>query len=490
MHKCTVGTPEINMKQTQRYVLALAFLILPLTAFASSHKEAPLIKEDPSMDHTDVYAFRSPDAPNTVTIIASFNPLEEPAGGPNFGSFSDSGIYEIHIDNNGDAREDITYQFQFHTTVRNPQTFLYNTGPVLTLDSANLNVRQFYTVTRIEGTRRAGARKPQGTEFQVAPANIGPKSTPDYAALSNAAIFSLPDGGKVFAGPRDDSFFVDLGSIFDLLTLRPVQQLHLVPPVAQSAPGVDNLKGFNVHSIALQIPISQLVLGGGTPGSPTASNAVIGVWSTSSRPRISILGAGTRQTLSGNAQVSRLGMPLVNEVVLPLAFKDIFNASEPSGDKGLFDSNADFRNRVLDPEVAKLMKALYNIDTPPAPRNDLVQVFLTGIPGANQPPNVVPSEMLRLNVAVPVTASTSVNRLGVIGGDLGGFPNGRRLGDDVVDVALRVVAGVLVNGFNKSPNNALTDGVDSNDKAFLSTFPYIAMPHQGYDSRPHASTTP
>jgi hypothetical protein len=176
-------------------------------------------------------------------------------------------------------------------------------------------------------------------------------------------------------------------------------------------------------------------------------------------------------------------MPLVNEVVLSRAFKDIFNASEPSGDKALFDGNADFRNRVLDPEVAKLMKLLYNIDTPPAPRNDLVQVFLTGLPGANQPPNVVPAEMLRLNVAVPVTAQP--NRLGAIAADLGGFPNGRRLTDDVVDISLRVVAGVLVPGFDRAPNNALTDGVDANDKAMLSTFPYVPLPNQGFESRPH-----
>jgi hypothetical protein len=282
---------------------------------------------------------------------------------------------------------------------------------------------------------------------------------------------------------------VDIGAIVDLLTLRPIQQLNLVPPMASAAPGVDGLKGFNVHTIAVQVPISALVAGGNVPTAPTAANAVIGVWASSSRPRVTILntGASRRQTVSGNSQVSRLGMPLVNEVVLPLKFKDIFNGSEPRGDKALFDGNEEFRNRVLDPEVAKLMTALYGVSVPPAPRNDLVQVFLTGIPGANQPPNVVPAEMIRLNVAVPVTASANVNRLGVIAGDLGGFPNGRRLGDDVVDISLRVVAGVLVNGFNKSPNNALTDGVDTNDKAFLSTFPYVALPHQGFESRPHAN---
>jgi Domain of unknown function (DUF4331) len=464
---------------------ALIFaLLVPILTFASSHREAPLIAEDPTMDNTDVYVFRSPDAPDTVTILANYIPLEAPFGGPNFHNFSPAGVYEIHIDNNGDAKEDITYQFQFRTEVRNQNTFLYNTGPVLTLDDPDLNVRQFYTVTRIAGARRTGTGTALGSTFQVAPANIGPKSTPDYAALAGAAVYTLPsNGGRVFAGPRDDPFFVDLGSIFDLLTLRPVQQLHKVPPMANAAPGVDALKQYNVHTIALQIPIAQLVSGGTAPASPTAANAVIGVWASASRSRVTILntGATRRQSLGGVAQVSRLGMPLVNEVVLPLAFKDIFNASEPAGDAPLFTSNETFRNRVLNPETATLMNALYGVDVPPAPRSDLVQVFLTGLPGANQPPNVVPAEMMRLNVAVPVTAQP--NRLGALASDLGGFPNGRRLGDDVVDIALRVVAGVLVPGYNKSPNNALTDGVDANDKPFLSVFPYAAAPHQGYEAQ-------
>lgn len=469
-------------------ILSFLFaLLVPTLLFASSHREAPLITEDPTMDNTDVYVFRSPDAPNTVTIIANYIPLEEPANGPNFYNFSPSGIYEIHIDNNGDAKEDLTYQFQFRTDTRNANTFLYNTGPVTTLDDADLNVRQFYTVRRIAGLRRSGASTTFGSNYQVAPANIGPKSTPSYASLASAAIGPLGNGGKVFAGPRDDSFFVDIGAIVDLLTLRPVQQLHMVPPTAQSASGVDGLKGYNVHTIAIQVPIADLVAGGTAPTVPTAANAVIGVWASSSRSRVTILntGASRQQLLGGTSQVSRLGMPLVNEVVLSRAFKDIFNASEPAGDAPLFTSNETFRNRVLNPEVATLMTALYGISVPPAPRNDLVQVFLTGLPGANQPPNVVPAEMIRLNVAVPVTAQP--NRLGALANDVGGFPNGRRLGDDVVDIALRVVAGVLVDGFNKSPNNALTDGVDANDEEFLATFPYVALPHQGFESRPHAN---
>jgi len=469
-------------------LLTTLLTFAPGSLFASSHREAPLITEDPTMDNTDVYAFISPDAPNMVTIIANYIPLEEPSNGPNFYNFSNAGVYEIHIDNNGDGKEDITYQFQFRTDVRNPATFLYNTGPVLTLDSANLNVRQFYTVTRILGARRTGAQAVLGSTFQVAPANIGPKSTPDYPSLANAAVATFANGGgKVFAGPREDPFFVDIGSIVDLATLRPIQQLHKVPPMAASAPGVDGLKGFNVHTIAIQIPITQLVAGGTLPANASAANAVIGVWATASRGRVTVLSTGSlrRQTIGGLSQVSRLGMPLVNEVVMSLAFKDIFNASEPNGDLALFTNNADFKNRILDPELAKLFTLLYGVDVPPAPRNDLVQVFLTGVPGLNQPPNVVPAEMLRLNTAIPPAASP--NRMGVLAGDTAGFPNGRRLTDDVVDISLQVVAGVLVSGFNKNPNNQLTDGVDANDKAFLSTFPYVGLPNAAFDSRPHAN---
>ncbi len=475
------------MNRSRITLLFLCSALLAFSASASSHKEAPLIKGDPQVDATDLYVFRSPDAPSTVTIVANYIPIEEPAGGPNFDSFSDTALYEIHIDNNGDAKEDITYQFRFRNDVRNPMTFLYNTGPVMTLDSASLNQRQFYTVTRVTGNRRTGTSTDMGSNYQVAPASIGPKSTPDYASLANAAIGTLPNGGgKVFAGPRDDPFFVDLGSVFDLLTLRPLQQLHLLPPTKASAPGINTLTGYNVHTIAIQVPISTVTANSAAPTGITDPNAIIGVWTTASRSRVEIRNTGLtnlRQNLAGFTQVSRLGMPLVNEVILPLAFKDIFNGSEPSGDKPLFDANADFRNRVLDPEVPKLYKLLYNIDSPASPRNDLVQVFLTGLPNVNMPANVVPAEMLRVNLAVPVTASP--NRMGALAADSQGFPNGRRLTDDIVDITLQVAAGVLVTGFNKSPNNALTDGVDANELPFLSTFPYVALPNQGYDHAHH-----
>lgn len=482
----------IRCRGLSRCFLILAALLFAAPLFASSHREAPGTKDDPTIDQTDVYVFRSADAPGMVTIIANWIPFEEAGEAPNYYSFSDSALYEIHIDNNGDGKEDITYQFRFRNDYRSQNTFLYNTGPILTLDSANLNQRQFYTVTRLTGNRRTGAATSLGSTFQVAPYNIGPKSTPDYPSLANAAIFNLPNGGgKVFAGPRDDPFFIDVAAIGDLLTLRPLQQLHLIPPTKNSAPGIDTLAGYNVHSIAIQVPIASLTANAQTPAGTTDPNAIIGVWATTSRSRVLIRNAGTanlQQNLAGFTQVSRLGMPLVNEVIMPLAFKDIFNASEPQGDKALFDSNADFRNRILDPELPKLFKLLYNIDSPAAPRNDLVQVFLTGLPGVNMPANVQPAEMIRINLAVPPSASP--NRMGALANDAAGFPNGRRLTDDVVDIELQVAAGVLVSGFNKAPNNALTDGVDANDRPFLTTFPYVALPHQGYDHTHHAGAQP
>lgn len=459
-------------------MLLSAIGLAPLT-LASSHREAPQISKDPSVDNTDVYVFRSPDAPDTVTLIANYIPFEPAQSGPNFWKFDDDALYEIHIDNDGDAKEDITYQFRFRNDVRTQDTFLYNVGPVTTLDDPDLNVRQFYSVTRIEGNRRTGLARQLGGEFQVAPYNVGPRSTPNYANLASAAIATMPNGdGKVFAGPRDDPFFVDLGSIFDLLALRPIQSLHLVPTPGNTT-GVDGLKGFNVHSIALQVPIARVV----------GNSSIIGVWATASRARVTVRGTNGRpQSLSGAVQVSRLGMPLVNEVVVPLSLKDAFNGLEPSGDYPLFQSNAAFRNRILDPEVAKLIPVLYpGVTVPPAPRNDLVSVFLTGLDNVNKPANVVPADMIRINLSTPVTAQP--NRLGAVGGDAQGFPNGRRLTDDVVDIALQVVAGVLVDGFNKSPNNALGDGVNANDKPFLATFPYLAAPTSGYDSMPQGSSS-
>jgi hypothetical protein len=421
-------------------VLLLGYAIMP--GRASSHREAPLISNDPQADNTDVYAFVSPDAPDTVTIIASFNPFEDPAGGPNFFRFGDSVLYEIKIDNNGDGVEDITYQFRFTSQVTNPNTFLYATGPITSLDAATRNFYQTYTVSRVEAGRTVFTAGPMRTIYD----NIGPASTPNYGGNGSGIYeFRQADGGvgRVFAGQTDDPFFLDL-RIFDLLYGGNLSEA-----------GTDSLAGFNVHSIAIQVPKNSL-----KAGSP-----IIGVWSTASRPATTTRAAGTESSTGNFVQVSRLGMPLVNEVVIPVGQKDKWNGSIPSAD-------GQFLSYVTDPEVPKLLQLVYGIQAPATPRNDLVQVFLTGVPGLNQPAGVKPAEMLRLNTDILPTASPA--RLGVLAGDIQGFPNGRRLTDDVVDITLQAAAGVL-GGVKTS----LGDGVDRNDVAFRTTFPYLAFPHSG-----------
>ena len=430
------------------------------TGTASSHREAPLISQDPLADNTDVYAFVSPASPDKVTLIANFIPLQLPESGPNFWKFDDNVLYEIMVDNNGDAVEDITFQFRFRTETRNVNTFLYNTGQITSLDDPDWNVRQFYSVSRIDGPRRRGRVQLLGDNLPTPPVNVGVRSIPDYAFLADSAVRQLPNNMQVFAGQRDEGFYVNLG-VFDLLG---------VPPADNDTP--DSTAGLNVHSIAIEVPITALTANGLRPASPAAGNAVIGVWSTASRPSVTARGVGEERHSNTFVQVSRLGQPLVNEVVIPRRLKDAFNAISPTDDAVALPV-------VQDPEVPKLLKLLFNVDSPPAPRADLVTIFLTGIPGLNQPPNVRHSEMLRLNVAIAPT--TNPNRLGVLGGDTAGFPNGRRVGDDVTDIAIRAMAGAtpLTPSFNTGINAQLGDGVFMNDVPYLTTFPYLGLPHPG-----------
>ena len=448
----------------------------PEQAGASSHREAPVIADDPAADNTDLYAFRSPDRPDTVTLVANYIPLEEPAGGPNFAKFDDSVLYEVKVDNDGDADEDISYQFRFSTTVANGNTFLYNTGPVTSLDDPDLNVRQTYTVTRVDGKNRATVL---GTGIATPPVNIGPRSTPNYEALAAGAVKDLPGGIKVFAGQRDDPFFVDLGSVFDLAGLRPFNPFHLIPLPA--GPGVDGVAGFNTHSIAIQVPISQLV---------KIPNTTIGVYASSSRQKIEIRRPdGTNESSGPWVQVSRLGNPLINEVVIPLGKKDLWNRSEPEDD-------AQFASSYTDPEVPALVNLLYPAlpDAPTTGRGDLVAVLLTGVNGLNLT-GPKQADLLRLNTSIAPSGPVGTgNRLGVLEGEFAGYPNGRRLEDDVTDIEVRALAcgyGDILAGAlglcNLSPNNVLGDGVDANEKPFSTTFPYLASPHQGYDHGHHGS---
>jgi hypothetical protein len=455
----------------------------------SSHREAPEISKDPVADNTDVYAFVSPDNPDTVTIITNYIPLENPAGGPNFFEFGDDVLYSIYIDNDGDAKPDITYQFRFSTELRNPNTFLYNTGPINSLDDPNWNSRQFYDVTRVNGS----AIRPQSTligdHLSSPPCNIGPRSTPNYSVLAQAAVHTLPTGETVFAGQRNDGFFVDLGAIFDLGDLRPFQNLHLIPSAA--AVSVDPLATLNVHTIAIQIPIKNLTKDGTKPTDATSSKSVLGIWGASSRQAVQIIDgfdANGHRNIGPWSQVSRLGNPLFNEVVVPLGKKDQWNATPPSAD-------AAFAQYVKQPELSKLLPVLYpgvfpHLAALTADRADLVAILLTGIPSGIVPgfQNFTGStlaDMLRLNVAIPPAAKPNV--LGLLGGDIAGFPNGRRVFDDVVTVELRAFAGATYPLVNPSytPDgaaSAITEGLKPAANRYQSSFPYLGLPHDGFST--------
>jgi hypothetical protein len=480
--------------------LALAFLVVlgvaaavtvalargpaPQASQASSHREAPLISQDPAADNTDLYAFVSPDRPNTVTIVANYVPLEQPAGGPNFASFGDDVRYEVNVDNTGDGKEDITYRFRFHTKTRNPNTFLYNTGPINSLGDADWNRPQTYSVTRI----RHGDAKVLASGLRTPPVNIGPRSTPQYGSLAADAVHDLGRGIKVFAGQRDDPFFVDLGSIFDLAGLRPLNNLHAIP--LAPADGVDGVSGYNTHTIALQVPIRQLTRNHAVPTDPSDRKAVIGVYASAERQRIRVLERdGTPRESSRWLQVSRLGEPLINEAVIPLGKKDHWNASDPEDD-------SQFVRFYGNPEVTRLENALYAAldNAPETKRDDLVAVLLTGVPGLNFTGNTK-ADLLRLNVAIPPAGAPK--RLGVLAGDFAGFPNGRRLSDDVVDIELRAFAcsygaaasivesfGLCGGNAHRTPNDLITDGVDANERSFSPHFPYVATPFSGYEAVP------
>jgi Domain of unknown function (DUF4331) len=467
-------------------VAAFAGAAGPSGAGASSHREAPLIADDPAVDNTDVYAFVSPDAPSTVTILANYIPFEDPAGGPNYYRFDPTALYELHVDNNGDARDDVTYQFRFKTTVGNPNTFLYNTFPVTSPDDPDLNVKQTYSVTKIVHGRGGGDDDDDddggGRGFVIAsnvpvpPANIGPRSNPTYDPLMG--VRDLGGGRKVFAGPRDDPFFVDLGSIFDLGGLRPFNGAHVLPRAAE--PGQDGVLFYNTHTIALQVPKTELLR------APNAEGT-IGVYASASRREMRVLrGDGTVDSRGDWVQVSRLGNPLINEVVIPIGKKDRWNSSSPRRD-------SQFVDRYTSPELATLINVLYPglPDTPTMNRSDLVAVLLTGVPGLNFTGNTR-ADLLRLNTAIAPDPSTPDDRLGALGGDLQGFPNGRRLADDVTDIELRAIAcgyGAFLNGLlglcNFFPNNTIGDGVDANESSFLQSFPYVAPPNQGYAHTGH-----
>lgn len=488
----------------------------------SSHKEAPLIAKDPVADSTDVYAFVSPDAPETVTIIANYVPLQDPAGGPNFHEFgASSGTsgaggdgpvqYDINIDNTGDGTPNITYRFFFNVDIIDKSTFLYATGPITAPSSPganynNWNRPQTYTVQKVVNGGPAIPLAPSGVDtLYCPPCNIGPRSTPNYSQLSGYAVYTLATGEKVFAGQRAEGFFVDLGSIFDLGDLRPLSPDQVIPGVASA--GINALGDKNVHSIALQVPISSLTRSGMAPSGSNDPNAVIGVWTTASRQTMQMVNSNGTRTQSGPfQQVSRLGSPLVNEVVVPMALKDFFNSQQPVND-------SQFASAVIHPELQALLPALYpgafpNLKAYSKPRSDLVAIFATGIPGSAiagvfgqsaasafgvgtyQGGRVI-AEMLRLNMGVAPTGPNGMgtSNLGLLGGDLAGFPNGRRVTDDVVTIELKAVAGATIPLVDSSytPDkavSAVTQDVTPNALAYQSSFPYLAEPYPGFSNPP------
>jgi hypothetical protein len=491
--------------------LPLAATLLALcagAAFASSHRESPFLTGQPKVDATDLYMFRSyePGREGFVTILANYMPFQDPQGGPNFFMFDPNALYEIHLDNNGDAVEDLTLQFRFANTSKDAALSvggkavkipLIHSGPISTVNAGTLNVRETYTMTVVQGNRRTGNRLSASnatggaTTFDKPVDNIGEKTfSSGYAAYANQHIYSVNVPGcstpaRMFVGQRKEPFYIAVGKTFDLFNLNP-----LGPEVGGNN---NDLEGKNVTTIAVELPISCIT---------TASDPVIGAWTTASVRQARLIdgapaaGLGKASKEGGAfAQVSRLGMPLVNEVVIGLADKDRFNASQPKSDTQFIDY-------VTNPSLPALIESLFPTAKAPTnfPRTDLVAAFLTGISGLNQPKNVVPSEMLRLNTSVAVTPLASQNPLGVAAGDNAGFPNGRRPADDVVDLSLRVAMGALctLTGAGDAlkvgckpadapaGGAALTDGVRKTAANYGAAFPYLTTPLPG-NSNPAAA---
>ena len=452
---------------------ALAAGALAVTGvFGSSHREAPKILTDPTADNTDVYAFTAKDAPGSLTVVANWIPLEEPAGGPYFGKLDPKARYYVKIDNTGDGYEDVAYRWQFKQRFRNPNSFLYAAPTVTSADDPDVNFVQTYDLYReTYKHRRLKDVDRIADDVPVAPDNVGPKTIPNYEPVWLDAVAPVRGGGKTFVGPADDPFFVDLGAVFDGINIdRPGR-----PGIGlgNQGGGKDDVSGYNTHAFVLQVPESQVTRDGRSVSGPGARNAVVGIWSTTERKKIRVLRhKGKRRAHAKWVQVSRLGNPLINEVIIPIGLKDKYNRTAPANDAANFGANA------LAPEPARLLNALFGLGVKETGRTDIVQALLTGVPGLTQiGSNPAAADTLKLNLGVPPSATE--NRFGVLAGDLAGFPNGRRLADDVTDIELRVIAGALLTPAQGGKQLPLGDGVDQNDKPFRSSFPYVALPTDG-----------
>jgi len=475
----------------RKLVLLAAALLSSLAAVVvvvnvsngSSHREAPLTSADPLADNTDVWFFTPKSAPGQVAIVANWVPFEDPAGGPNFYRFDDRARYYLNVDNTGDGDYDVRYRFDFRNKLNN-KNFLHSLTPVTSLNSPNLFQKEFYEIVRETYNsrgRRTSARS-LGKNFRVAPSNVGPKTMPDYEALSSQAIKRLRGGGQVFAGQRDDAFFLPLDRVFDSVNLAGAG-------TGNEGGGIDTIAGYGVQTIALQLPERAVTRDRRAVSSPTASNATVGVWASTERRRVQVTNSSASVKGSRWVQVSRLANPLVNELFIPQTLKDKYNRQQPSGDGKSFGKFA------TNPFLAGAFNQLLMLGIKQTGRTDIVQAFFTGVPGVNQiSKKPAAADTLKLNMGIPPTENE--NRFGVIGGDPAGFPNGRRLGDDVVDIELRVLGGFLLPADQGGKKLPLGDGVDRNDQEFTDTFPYIpslknqigGSPTEDRQEPPHAPT--
>src|SRR5215210_5957226 len=452
-------------------VAALAAGSLAVTnGSGSSHREAPSILGDPTADNTDLYAFTAPDAPGSLTIVSNWIPFEDPSSGPYFGKLDPNARYYVKIDNTGDGREDVAYRWQFKQKFRNPGSFLYAAPTVDSVDDPDINFVQTYDVWRekYRKGRLTGERR-IARDVPVAPDNVGPKTIPDYAKVSAGAVRSLGNGGKTFVGPADDPFFIDLAVAFDGINIDKPGRPSI--GLGNQGGGKDDVAGYNTHAFVLQVPEAQVTRDGKAVSGAGARNAAIGVWATTERRRITV--RRHHRAKARWVQVSRLGNPLINEVVIPIGQKDRFNRTEPA------DDAKNYGAFVVEPEVAKLLNALFGLDVKTTGRTDIVQALLTGVPGLTQiGSKPAAADTLKLNLGVP--PASQPNRFGVLAGDVAGFPNGRRLADDVTDIELRVIAGALLKPEEGGKQIPLGDGGDQNDKPFRASFPYVALPGDGF----------
>ncbi len=462
-------------------VLVAALVAVSLSS-GSSHREAPNIMLDPTADNTDTYAFTANDAPGSLTVVANWVPGGNPANGPNFFRFDDRARYYINIDNTGDGKADIRYRFVFKTKVSN-SSYRQSLPGVRSFGDDRLLQSQRYSIVRenYKNGKPTGEQK-IATDLPAAPSNSGPKSFPNYNKVANEAIRVIGNA-KYFAGQRDDAFFIDLGTAFDNLNIRLL--------TGSTGGGTDTQADTSIQTITMQVPESDVTRDSKPVAGPDADNATVGVWASTDRRKLQVTNARfdtNKGARGGWVQVSRLGTPLVNELFVPTGSKDAYNKSRPDTD------NARIKKFLLTPEFARQINNLtgellrnetglpldipIKLNVPERDRTDLVEAFLTGMPGLNQidKSNPVAADTLKINMGIP--PARTPNRFGVLGGDRAGFPNGRRLEDDATDIFVQ-----LLGGFFKDNKLSAGDGVDQNDKPFLDTFPYQASPTSGFEQR-------